>query len=192
MKKPDLLLALGPVVKALEEIGIPYYLGGSVCSSAYGIPRATLDIDIVADIHSSQVDEFVRVLKGEFYVDGEMMRRAIEDKSTFNIIHLDTMIKVDFFIPEGSPYEKEIFNRRRKEMIGDLDEFYFASPEDVILKKLDWYRRGGEISENQWKDVLGVLRVQGNVIDTGYLNSWASRLGLKDLLDKAITQAQEN
>jgi len=192
MKKPDLLLALEPVVKTLEEIGIPYYLGGSVCSSAYGIPRATLNIDIVADIHGSQVDEFVRVLKGEFYIDGEMMRKAIEDNSTFNIIHLDTMIKVDFFIPEDSPYEKEIFNRIRKERIGDLYEFYFASPEDVILKKLDWYKRGGEISENQWKDVLGVLKVQGNVIDTGYLNSWASRLGLKELLDKAITQAEES
>jgi len=163
-----------------------------VCSSAYGIPRATLDIDIVADIDISHVNAFIRALEGEFYVNAEMVRGAIEDKSSFNIIHLETMIKVDFFVPEDSPFEKEIFRRRRKEIIGESNEFYFASPEDVILKKLDWYKRGGEISENQWNDVLGVLRVQGSALDMEYLNSWASRLNLVDLLDKATTEVQES
>jgi hypothetical protein len=191
MKKPDILAALEPLVEVLEKMVIPYYIGGSLCSSAFGIARATLDVDLVSDLRMEHASILKEKLEKEYYVDEEMIKDAISRHSSFNIIHFETMLKIDLFVPENTSYDKEIFKRIRKDTLEEEEgakEFYFASPEDIILKKLVWFRRGGSVSHKQWADVTGILRVQGKALDEPYLKRWASILGLSELLEKIINE----
>jgi len=192
MSIPDILAALTPVVDAFERLGIAYHIGGSVASSAYGIARATLDIDLVADMQMTHVQLLVALLQEAYYIDREMVQEAIRHRSSFNVIHLDTMIKVDVFILKPQPYAQESFRRARRDTLVEEEparEFYLASPEDVILHKLDWFRLGGGVSDRQWNDVLGVLKVQALSLDLAYLRRWAAELGLTGLLDRAFNEA---
>jgi len=191
MKKPDTVAALELVIEVFENLGIGYYIGGSVASSAYGIARATMDIDLVANLEQHHVEPLVRNLESEYYIDADMITDAISRHSSFNIIHLETMIKVDVFVLKEQPYHQKAFERRRMDTLDEDSsrEFYLASPEDIILNKLDWYRMGGGVSERQWLDVLGVLKVQGDLLDTEYLRYWASQLKLSDLLNQAFDDA---
>jgi hypothetical protein len=191
VKKPDFLAALEPVVNALEKAKVPYYIGGSVASSAYGMPRATLDVDMVAWISPEVVPILVKMLSKDYYVDEEMILDAINRRSTFNIIHLETMLKIDIFVAGEEAYQRESLHRRRKEILDEESgkEFFFSSPEDIILNKLDWYRKGEGLSERQWNDVVGVMRVQRDALDLGYLKKWAYELGLSDLLEKALSDS---
>jgi hypothetical protein len=191
MKKPDLISAIEPVIKAFEHLGILYYIGGSIASSAYGIARATLDVDMVSDLKLNHVHSIVEILQPDYYIDEEMISNAIKKGSSFNIIHLGTMIKVDIFLKKNRPYSKEEFNRKRKETLDEEKgsaEFYLASCEDVILNKLEWFHLGGDVSERQWSDVLGVIKVQGDLLDKGYLLNWATKLGISELLEKAFKE----
>lgn len=184
--------AIEPVVVVWEKLQVPYHLGGSVVSSVYGLPRTTLDIDVVADMGAEQATPFVQALGSAYYVDSEMIRGAIEHRSTFNLIHQTTMIKVDVFLPKTRAYDQEVFKRKRLDSIDaavDSPQFFLASAEDVILNKLEWFRLGGEVSERQWRDVLGVLRVQRNRLDIAYLRHWAQELAVDDLLRQALQEA---
>ena len=192
MNNPDILIAAEPVAKAFEKLGILYYIGGSVASSAYGIPRSTMDVDMVSDLKPEHVRSFVRMLEPAYYIDEKMILDAIRRCSSFNLIHLETMLKIDVFITKNAPYDIETFKRRRKDTLDEEQktaEFYLVSPEDIILNKLAWYRLGGGVSDRQWNDVLGVLKVQGDLLDKNYLQYWASELKLKDLLEKAFQDA---
>ena len=192
MKKPDILAALDPVVKAFEKIGVSYYLGGSVASSAYGIARATLDVDLVADLSAQHVNSLTEMLKSDYYIDKEMILDAIKRRSAFNLIHLETMLKVDIFIIKDRPYDGIAFQRKRKDTLDEEQgaaEFYFASPEDIILNKLEWFQMGGKVSERQWHDVLGIMKVQRELMDKEYLRRWAAELGISDLLEQAFRDA---
>ena len=168
MKKSDILVATEPVAGAFERLGVPYYIGGSVASSAYGIPRATMDVDMMSNLLPRHVRPLVELLEPLYYIDESMILDAIEQRSSFNLIHLETMVKIDIFITGHSPYEREAFKRTKRDI---LDEeagtvtFYLVSPEDIVLNKLVWFRSGGEVSEQQWKDIIGVLKVQENGID---------------------------
>ena len=192
MKKPDILAALDPVVKAFEKIGVSYYLGGSVASSAYGIARATLDVDLVADLKTQHVNSLTEMLKSDYYIDKEMILDAIKRHASFNLIHLETMLKVDIFIIKDRPYDGVAFQRKRKDTLDEEQgaaEFYLASPEDIILNKLEWFQMGGKVSERQWHDVLGIMKVQRELIDKEYLRRWATELGISDLLEQAFRDA---
>jgi hypothetical protein len=192
MSTPDILAALTPVVDAFERLGIAYHIGGSVASSAYGIARATLDVDLVADVQAAHVQPLVALLQEAYYIDREMVQEAVRHRSSFNVIHLDTMIKVDVFILKLQPYAQESFRRARRDTLVEDEpahEFYLATPEDVILNKLDWFRLGGGVSDRQWNDVLGVLKVQALSLDLSYLRRWAAELGLTELLDRAFNEA---
>jgi len=191
MKKPDIIVALDMVIGCFEKLGIAYYIGGSVASSAYGIARATMDVDLVANIEINQVNRLVKALETDYYIDAEMIRDAIHRRSSFNLIHLDTMIKIDVFIVKDQPYDSEAFTRRQLDTLDEESsrKFYLSSPEDIILNKLQWYQSGGGVSEQQWKDVLGILKVQGNKLDLEYLKYWASRLNLSDLLSRSFDDA---
>jgi hypothetical protein len=184
----DALLALTPLVEALEKLGVPYYLGGSVASSAYGTARSTLDVDLVADLAEEHVIPLVEALSDEFYIDAKMISGAIAGKSCFNIIHLSTMVKLDIFAVKDRPYDRVALGRIGSEFLHASSEsarkFPFASCEDIILNKLEWYRLGEEVSERQWHDVLGVMNVQGDTLDNSYLDTWAAGLGLTDLLER--------
>jgi hypothetical protein len=189
---PDLLAALAPVVDALEALGVAYHLGGSVASSAHGLPRATVDVDLVAELGPHHVSGLVERLREAYYVEPDAVRRAIATRASFNVIHLETMLKVDVFVPKGRPFDREAARRAAPHPLEETPgarAFVIASPEDVILAKLEWYRAGGEVSERQWHDILGVLRVRGPALDFAYLERWAAELGVVDLLGRARTEA---
>lgn len=192
MKDPDLLVAIEPVVEAFEKLGIHYFIGGSVASSAYGIARSTMDVDMISDLKTKHVQSLVRMLESSYYIDADMILDAIRRCSSFNIIHLDTMLKIDVFIIKYAPYNIEALKRRRKDILDEdhrAIEFFLASPEDIILSKLVWFLSGGGVSDRQWSDVLGVLKVQKDSLDKEYLKHWASHLEVKDLLEKAFKDA---
>lgn len=192
MKNPDIVAAVEPVVKAFEKLEVPYFIGGSVASSAYGVARATLDVDIVSDLKPEHVHPLVEMLESDYYIDEKMILDAIHRSSSFNLMHLETMLKVDVFVVKDRPYYKEAFKRKRKDSLDEEQgaaEFYLASSEDIILSKLEWFRMGGNVSERQRDDVLGVLKVQGDSLDVKYLRYWAAELGIADLLEQAFRDA---
>jgi hypothetical protein len=187
---PDILAAITPIVEALEELGIPYHIGGSVASSLYGLPRLTIDADLVADIRMKHVRPLVKQLETDYYIDEDMIRDAIRRQSSFNVIHLDTMLKVDVFIPKTRLFDQEELRKVRQEVLSEgTRPFNIASPEGTILNKLEWYRMGGEVSDRQWNDILGVLKVQGTNLDMAYLQRWAADLSVTDLLERALVDA---
>jgi hypothetical protein len=188
-------ITIKPVIAAFEQLGINYYIGGSVASSAYGIPRTTIDVDIIADLRLEHVRPLVKLLEATYYVDADMIREAIRSRSEFNVIHLGTMLKVDVFIPKTRSFDQSMLHRIRQEKIDPSEDdrlFYLASPEDTILTKLEWYRMGGEVSERQWNDLLGVLKLQGTSLDFAYLRRWATDLNVADLLERAYEDAGLN
>ena len=188
----EVVAALTPVVEALTSLGVAYRVGGSVASSALGVPRSTLDADIVCDITEPLVDQLVTRLQGEYYVDAEMIRDAIRRRSSFNLIHLATMMKVDVFVKKGDAFSRESFGRVvRKPLEEDAaaKAFDLTTPEDIILRKLEWYELGGRVSERQWKDAVGVLAVQKGALDDEYLAKWAKELGVEELLERARKEA---
>ena len=191
MNKSDIVIALDMVISCFEELGITYCIGGSVASSAYGIARATMDVDLVASLKMAHVDHLVKALKADYYISADMIRNAIDRGGSFNLIHLETMIKIDVFVAKDQPYDSKVLSRG---CIDALDEensrkFYLSSPEDIILNKLQWYKKGGMVSQQQWKDVLGVLKVQGSKLDFEYLKGWASKLDISDLLKDSFDDA---
>lgn len=192
MPEPNILTALQPVIGAFEQLGVRHYIGGSVASSAHGVPRATLDVDLVADLHPPQAGPLVALLEAAYYADEDMIREAIARHGSFNLIHLDSMLKVDVFVPQQDAYQAEALHRRRKDVLAeepDRVECYLASVEDIVLSKLNWFRLGGGVSEQQWRDVLGVLKVQADTVDIGYLRKWAGQLHVLDLLEMALEDA---
>jgi len=191
MKIPDILLAVQPVIQAFEKMSIPYYIGGSIASSVYGMARATMDVDVIADLKVTHIPRLKQILKNEYYIDEDMIADAIRTNSSFNLIHLETMIKIDVFIHKEDPYAEMALQRKRKDTLEELAnvEFYFSSPEDIIIAKLQWYKIGGFVSERQWLDVIGVIKVQGDLLDKKYLKRWSQKLGLSSLLKDAFEAA---
>jgi hypothetical protein len=179
------------VVRVLESLGSRYLIGGSLASSLHGIPRSTNDADLVAELPGARVDDFVRDLRAEFYVDADMIREAIARGASFNVVHLTTMFKVDVFIATRDPLTVQELSRRVEHAVapGSNEKAYFASPEDTVLQKLDWYQKGGGISDRQWADVIGVIKVQGPALDLRYVREWAPRLGIGGLLERALAEA---
>jgi hypothetical protein len=191
LTEPDLVAALLPVIEALDSLGVRYYVGGSVASSIHGVPRASIDADVIAELHAEHVAPLAARLSALFYLDDARMRDAVERRLSFNVIHLATMFKVDVFVSKGRPFDVEASGRARLESLGESPEApkaRVASPEDTLLAKLEWYRRGGESSERQWSDIAGLLRVRAGRLDLAYLVDWAEALGVADLLERASRQ----
>lgn len=187
---PDIQITITPLIEALEDFGVPYHIGGSVASSLYGLPRLTIDVDIVADLRLEHVRPLVNQLETTYYIDEDMIRDAIKRRSSFNLIHLHTMLKVDVFIPKSRPFDQEELQRAQQEvLIEGTRPFNVASPEGTILNKLEWYRMGGEVSDRQWNDILGVLKVQGTNLDMDYLQKWSANLNVTDLLERVFVDA---
>ncbi len=190
MNATEILAAITPVVEAFEGLGVAYYIGGSVASSAYGIVRATIDTDIVADLRLEHVLPLVKQLEAEYYIDADAVRDAIRRRGSFNAIHLDTILKFTVFIPKTRPLDQEEMHRTSQEVLAEgTRPFYMASPEGTILNKLEWHRMGGEVSTSQWNDILGVLKVQGTALDMAYMQRWAKALQVTDLLERALLEA---
>ncbi len=178
------------VVANLEKLKIPYMVGGSFASSAHGVPRTTLDADLIVDLKPEQVKEFVEIFKRDFYVDSGQVTQALRRRQSFNVIHLEIFFKADLFVLGNSRFEREQFSRRRLQRLegGAEAQMYVATAEDTVLSKLEWYRRGGEVSETQWRDIMGVLKIQAARLDLAYLRKWAPELKVSDLLERALKE----
>jgi hypothetical protein len=178
------------VTHVFEQLSVPYLIGGSLASTLHGMIRSTQDSDIVTEMRLEHLQPFISALQGEFYLDDAMIAESIQHNSSFNIIHRETMFKVDVFIPRPRPFLQSQLARAQKQTFTFETEVSakFASPEDTILAKLEWYRLGGEASERQWRDILGVLKTRAGELDLSYLNQWASELKVADLLDRALKE----
>lgn len=176
------------VAEVLDALGIAYTVGGSLASSMSGEPRSTLDVDMVVALTDASVAPLVAALGDEFYVSESSLRRAVRDHSTANLIHNHTSIKVDFFVAGGTPLDQiQLVRRRRVQVSSNPDRvLYVHPPEDILLQKLRWFRRGGETSDRQWRDILGIVRVQGARLDRPYLEQSAALIGVDDLLRRAL------
>jgi len=174
-------------VQVLDGLGIPYVIGGSFASSAYGEARSTRDADLVVELGLDQVEALASRLESDFYISRDAMREAIRDRRSFNAIHLESMFKVDFFVLGQSAFDREEFRRRVSRPVEELggQTWLIKTPEDTVLRKLEWYRSGGEVSDQQWRDVLGVLAVWRGRLDEVYLDRWAAALRVSDLLERA-------
>jgi hypothetical protein len=179
------------VTEVLESLGVPYLIGGSLASTLYGMVRTTQDADIVADMRPEHIKPFVVSLQKDFFIDEIMIAESIQRHASFNIIHRDSMFKVDVFIPRPRPFHQAQLARAQRQTVSveSKKSAIFASPEDVILAKLEWYRMGGEVSERQWRDILGVLKTQAGALDLDYLREWAKELKVSDLLNRAIHES---
>lgn len=188
MENPFVVLI--EAIRALDGLGIEYVVVGSLASSIHGEYRASGDVDIVADIKLEDVEPLIDKLKAEFYVDDLMMRRAISDNRSFNVIHLKAIFKIDIFIP-GTELGRQQLARREEHFLDSsgLQRIWIATAEDTILAKMHWYRLGQETSELQWRDITGIISARRARLDQGYLRSWAERLGLTDLLQRALSSS---
>ncbi len=179
-------------IDVLDALGIPYAIGGSIASSAYGLMRFTQDADITVRPFASVAREFHDRIKNEFYISEQAMQQALTTFGCFNVIHFETSFKIDLFIQGPSEFEQQLLARRKKVQLteGGRKERYVIAPEDIILLKLRWFRETDGTSERQWDDVMGVLAVRGETLDHEYLTRWAERFGLQELLNRALVEAR--
>lgn len=187
----DPIRALLAVVGILEELQLPYAIGGSVASSVFGEPRASADADLIVELAEQRLPELASRLEGGFYISEDAARDAIRRQSSFNIIHLESMYKIDMFVASSSTLDREQLSRRVQVdlTLEPRCSAYVTAAENVVLRKLDWYRQGSGISDQQWRDVLGVLKVQGSALDVDYLRRIAEEADLTALLERALAES---
>lgn len=170
------------IINRLESANIPYMLSGSVAANFYTIPRMTRDIDIVVQVQAPDAERIYSLFSGEFYVDKDMIRNAVIERSMFNIIHNEGVVKVDFIVRKDSEYRKLEFERRRS-ILFEGSKINIVSAEDLIISKLYWAK--DSMSEMQIRDVRNLLKTVSG-IDSGYLAKWINTLGLEDIYKEVL------
>ena len=175
----------------LDSLDVRYAIGGSLASGLYGTVRFTRDADISIAPFSIVADRLYELLKDEFYVSRVAMGEALRSHRSFNLIHFETSFKIDLFVQGPGEFEQQMLTRSKRLKLTETSQrdLSVVSPEDIVLLKLRWFRETGGTSEHQWADVLGVLRVQGEALDREYLATWAKKLGLEELLGRAMAEA---
>lgn len=171
----------------LDRLGVPWVLGGSLASSLMGEPRSTLDIDVAVVLSVDDGRLLADAVRSEYYVDDVMISDAVARGSSFNLIHHRTGMKLDLFALTDDPLDVRQIQRRIEVDIG-VGRVWVGAPDDQVLRKLRWFRVGGEVSDRQWRDVISILRVQGDRIDRAVLVGVAGELGLLDLVTRAIAE----
>jgi hypothetical protein len=183
---PDPIQVALRVTRVLDTLGMAHTIGGSIAASFAGEPRSTVDIDVVVACVEREVAALVAALASDFYVDEDAVRRAVRNRTSVNLIDNATMLKVDLFVAGGTPIDAEQLQRRLLVSLGDGVVLPIHPPEDILLQKLRWFRLGGEVSDRQWRDVLGIVRVQGRRLDLDYVRRQAPVLAVLDLLERAL------
>jgi hypothetical protein len=183
--------AILKVVETFESLKLPYAIGGSVASGVRGVPRATNDVDFIASLSPGHSAKFATNLGQEFYADENDIRTALQRGRSFNLIHMPTAFKIDIFpaIEDFHHAQLEHATIATFDFFGQQITCRVVSAEDVFLAKLRWYRLTGNSSERQWNDLSGVVAVSGEALDRQYLTSWAAKLGVTDLLEKALSES---
>ncbi|CAN5215182.1 hypothetical protein BH20ACT8_BH20ACT8_11980 [soil metagenome] len=191
MTAPGTLALALEVARILESLGIDYVIGGSVASSLVGEPRATVDLDVAVAMTADHIPPLLEVLADDYYVSETAARDAVRRRASFSVIHLETMQKVDLFVLGDALLDRLQIARRQRVVLDDDGRMrlWVGSVEDQVLRKLWWFRLGGEVSERQWRDVIAMLRVQGPAVDVGSLRETAREAALEDLLDRALAEA---
>lgn len=178
------------VVSTMESLGIPYFITGSIASIALGEPRYTNDIDVVADISPAAITRFLAAFPTpEFYLSDTAVRDAVTRKFQFNIIHPTSGLKVDVMIPTDDEFNRSRMKRKIRLPVDDQTLAWFASAEDLILKKLVFFQMGG--SDKHLRDISGVMLVQAENIDQVYLDEWAAKLQVKEELNLVRQRIRE-
>lgn len=191
VNEPDPLELALEIAATFERLGVRYLLGGSLASTALGEPRATLDIDLVADLAPDTVEPWLRALGADFAADRVWIADEVRRRGSFQLIHRPTMTRVDVFVPRWEGVHLWKWQNRHRLVIDastgrGLD---VTGPEGIVIQKLAWFRDGGEVSDRQWRDVLGVLKTQRRDMDWAELALWAAELDLTDLLARARDEA---
>jgi hypothetical protein len=152
-----------------------------------------LNTDLIADLQVEHVQHLVNALQERFYIDAEFVREAIRRRSSFNVIHRESVFKVDVFVPKPRPFDQAQFaHRLRAVILRDPERsVWVLSAEDIILAKLEWFRLGNEVSERQWRDILGVIKTQQGRLDQDYMLTMSTQLGVSDLLRLAFEQMEQ-
>lgn len=178
------------VVGTVEILGIRYLVTGSVVTVFFGEPRFTNDIDVVVDLPPKRIAAFCRAFpEPEFYLSEEAVRQAVAQCGQFNIIHPASGLKVDVIIPPDTPFNRSRFARTTRVKPADDYDASFASVEDVIIKKMEYYRNGG--ADKHLRDITGVLKISGDRVDHAYITDWASQLGLESVWQAVLKRVQE-
>lgn len=187
---PEPVQAALLVTQTLDTLNIPYFLGGSFASTVHGIVRTTQDADIIVDMQKKHIQSFISSLEKDFYLDEVAIEKAVKQRGSFNILHRQSIFKIDIFLSKNHPFEQAQFSRAKKQNLVSGQEItaYVASAEDILLAKLVWYQQGGEVSERQWRDALGVVKVQGEALDYQYLRQWANTLLIRELFEKIMQE----
>jgi hypothetical protein len=157
----------------------------------HGEPRTTNDVDIVADLRAEHVEALVAAVRPDYYVSPSAAREAVRSGTSFNLIELRRAVKVDLFVAGNDPLNVARLRDPLRLRVSQDPEAWLPidTPEHSILRKLDWFRRGDEVSERQWRDVIAMVRVQGDALDRPLLGTWAERMGIDDLLERALREA---
>lgn len=178
------------VARSFDACSIPYLVGGSIASTAYGEPRSTLNVAFAAHIEVGQVGAIATALREEFHLDESAIREAVGASRTFNLVHVPSYVRIDVHVRPRTGQRAEEIRRATPVSFGSAGEVRLATPEDTLLRKLWWYRLGDEVSERQWRDVLGMLKARPpGSWDRAYLGKWAADLGVADLLALAWTKS---
>ena len=181
---------LNELSSALTALGIRFLVGGSLASSAHGVYRATADGDLVAMIFPRQAKLLAGALGTGWYADPEMMEQAMKDGRSFNLIHVDSAMKFDIFPASTEFHDAQLERATATPLpLEGAALCLVATPEDILLAKLQWYRDGGEVSDRQWNDIVGLISTSAS-LDLSYIQPWAARLGVTSLLEKAQADAQ--
>ena len=192
MREP-LEQALSQLTATLEALGIRCVVVGSLASSAYGVYGATANVDLLAALAPGQATRLINALGSRWYADADIAERSVRERRAFNLIHIATAQKIDIF-PATTDFHAGQMERARLIPVFPNENamrFSVASPEDVLLGKLQWYRAGGEVSDRQWNDITGLIATN-SALDFDYTRTWALRLRLEDLLDRAISDVKRD
>jgi hypothetical protein len=177
------------VGEILDALGVRHTIGGSIAASFAGEPRSTIDVDFVAALSDRHVAPLVVAATPEFYVAEAALHRAVALRGTANLIHQDSQIKVDLFVAGGTPLDDQQLARRLRVEIRPGQVIYIHPPEDILLQKLRWYRKGGGTSDRQWRDAIAIVRTQGQRLDRSYLVANAPALEVETLLERVLREA---